>query len=499
MNARAIIAALALPLGTVATPPTARHQLVLTHATVVDVRAGRLLPDRTIVIDGGRISAIVSASDGAPPGEQSVDLKGAFVTPGFSDMHVHVQETANPPATLQLMLASGITSYRLMSGSPDLLDQRRRGVLFPWPDKPDLLAMPGAILMPPNAGTPAKAVAEVDKQAAEGADFIKVIQTPPDSFFAGLAEAKAHRLTYIGHLPALVDVWKASNEGMREIEHVGPNAELVAGCSPRAAALTRERIEVRAQEAKAPAPKPDPSLRAMPGNPVLLSERSDLAFMRGVVDSFDDAQCRKLAATFVRNQTWQTPTLIRLYTMEFGTDPELAADPNLVNITAADRAHWNALTEAYRSKFSAADQETLHRLYAVQLRTVKIFDEEGVPMLTGSDMGGAGWVVPGLALRKEFARLAEAGLSPATILRMTTLNPARLLGRETEFGAVEPGRVANLVVLNADPLQSAANLSAVEDVILHGRLYGAVDLERLKTQSTVEIQSSPPHAPPAGE
>jgi imidazolonepropionase-like amidohydrolase len=129
-------------------------------------------------------------------------------------------------------------------------------------------------------------------------------------------------------------------------------------------------------------------------------------------------------------------------------------------------------------------------MMAVALRMTKIFDECGVGLLAGTDYGGM-WVIPGMSLHQEFDLLERAGLSPLTILQMTTLRPAQFLRREATMGTVEPGKDANLVLLDRNPVESAQNLHGIYAVVRGGRLYAKGFLEDLKQAVAARIAAEP--------
>ena len=114
------------------------------------------------------------------------------------------------------------------------------------------------------------------------------------------------------------------------------------------------------------------------------------------------------------------------------------------------------------------------------LNLTKVLDEAGVPMLAGSDSDGAAWEVPGLALHQEFDELAQAGLSPLRILQMTTWNAAEFLNATDVMGTVTAGQHADLVLLDANPLESAAHLHQIGGVVRGGRYLGPDGLDALK-------------------
>ena len=164
---------------------------MLNGVTIVDTHTGKLARNQSVAIDGGKIVQIARAGAIKPgAGTKAIDARGKYLVPGYLDMHVHSFNAPDPTASLELMLANGITGVRQMSGSPEFLAKRRDGQLILPADGPELLAMPGTVLTGANAGTPQVAIAEVDRQKEMGADFIKVIDVRPDPFFAALAEAK---------------------------------------------------------------------------------------------------------------------------------------------------------------------------------------------------------------------------------------------------------------------------------------------------------------------
>ncbi len=481
----------------------ASSALVLNGVTIVDTHTGKLTAGMAIVMEGGKITRIGRAGTLAKPaGAVSIDAHGKFVVPGFWDMHMHVMDNPGREDSFALMLANGITGFRQMSGSDALLAQHKEGGLGLSQSGPELLAMPGTILTRANAGTPEAAVGEVQKQKAEGADFIKSIDVSPPAFFASLAEAKRQGLPYLGHLSAGVDAVKASEAGMRDIEHLGPMETVLISCSSAEPAIRRAMAQ---RPATPPAPvSPEQMARMMqvaPADPVLSRISSDpdaAAKIERVLDTYDEAKCRNLAQVFLKNQTWQVPTLIRLRTMELADDPAYTANPELRYIAAAKQQFWAVIGQQFAAKMTTADKETMNKLLAMQLKVTKMFDAAGVKMLAGSDSGGSGvWVVPGFSLHQEFDLLAQAGLSSLRVLQMTTLNGAEFLGREATDGSVEEGKNANLVLLDGNPVAGVENLHKVSAVVRGGRYYGHDALDGMKTKVQQDVDATKASTPAA--
>ncbi|HEX4111817.1 MAG TPA: amidohydrolase family protein [Stellaceae bacterium] len=462
--------------GTVANP----RRLVLTGVTIVDTHDGGKSANAAIAIENGKIAQI-DRSDRIEKNDASktIDASGKFVVPGYLDMHAHPLGSRDDEGSLNLMLAHGITGVRQMSGSPDMLAARRAGRLVPTEAAPELLVMPGMILMPLNAASPEAATAEIRKQKEAGADFIKVVLVPPPAFFAGLEEAKRVGLPYAGHIPPGVEVAEAARRGMFAIEHLQGSFE---ACSSDEAALRK------ADDGGAPRLPPVPEgfnlnevfERAI-ANPMLMRPPS-YEFERLLVATYSTDKAQRLAEQFVAAGTWQVPTLIRRRTMQLGDDPHYRNDPALRFMPRVTRQMWEGLAQQFSARVGAASKKILADLSALQLGLVKIFRDAGVKMAAGSDTGGQ-WCMPGVSLHQEFELLAEAGLSPLEILQMTTLNGAKFLGREDTMGSVAVGKNADLVLLDADPLAGVQNFKKLHGVVRRGSYYSADMLDALKKKT----------------
>ncbi|MEH0108819.1 amidohydrolase family protein [Tersicoccus sp. MR15.9] len=454
--------------------------LALTNSTVVDVETGQTTPGLTVVVDGDRVAAMTTE---APDGARVVDTGGAYMVPGFNDMHAHALELADPSGAHELMVAFGITGYRQMSGSDALLARRRAGDFAESADAPSLLQLPGALLTPLNAAGEADVRETVRGQHAHGADFIKMGMVAAAHYPAAQDEANRLGIPLGGHLPPTTMAEDAAAAGIRFIEHLGPGLGLLASCASNA-------DEIRADLAALKAPRlPSAKLPFMDRvfaailkrivvNPQLRTSPEQVAIMRKALDAYSDERARELAGVLVDHGTWQCPTLIREKTNERGDDPGWADDPDLRFMAPRTRALW----EKTATKATALPEQTrrvFHDLYDAQLRLAGVLAEAGVPMLAGSDVTGASWEIPGASLHREFDELAAAGLSPLQVLRTTTSEPARFLGRD-DLGAVAAGRRADLVLLREDPTRSVAALHGVVGVVRHGTYRSEADLTAIK-------------------
>jgi imidazolonepropionase-like amidohydrolase len=459
---------------------------VLCGTTVVDVRDGRLRQDVDVAVEGGRITSIAPSAGTQPGPASTVDARGTFAVPGFCDMHAHpLSDRRDPDPALRLMLACGITGFRQMAGSRKLLDARSAGTLRLPADGAALLSTPGDVLLPFNAGTEETALRTVRQQAEAGADFIKVVLVTPRVFFAAQAEADRLGLTTVGHLPVGIDLRAASDGKMRSIEHLGPGVGVIAACCDHEADI--QQALTNRSGPKFPAVPAIPfatrlmemlmarKLRQVVVNPLLMAKPADAGVIANAGQSFNDGKARALARLFAADGTWQCPTLIRCRTQQFCDDPTYGDDPNNRFASRRTLRRWRKVRDEYGSR--PTTMRTIYRdHYSRLLEMTRIFDEEGVKMLAGSDVSGSGWEIPGFALHQEFDQLAAAGLAPLRVLQMTTINAAEFLGRTDTMGTVAVGKDADLVLLSGNPVEDVANLHDIAGVVRAGRHYSRREL-----------------------
>ena len=456
--------------------------LLIQGVTVVDPSNGSLLADHDVHVHADRIVGV------APTGQLTLPLDativagvGKFLVPGFVDMHAHPLSRKEPAGSLELMLAFGITGYRQMSGSTAMLKDRAALVSA---DFPRMLSMPGALLSPANAATAAAAVATVRQQHEQGADFIKAALVGVDAFYAAQEEAGRLDIPIVGHLPKGVDVVRASGAGMKSIEHLGPGVGLLACCSTEHSALQAAvagRPDMKLPPVKIPFLEAllERVIQKIVINPVNMSRQPDVDILQRAVATFDEEEAGALARVLAADATWQVPTLIRSRTTYLADDRAYASDPDLRFVAPATLAAWTKATAKF-SKFSPASRETFRAVYATMMALTKVFDDLGVRMLAGSDACGAAWVVPGPSLHHEFDELAKAGLAPLKILQMATSTAADFLNRSHDLGSVQAGRLADLVLLDANPIDSVEHLHKISGVVHAGRYLDATSLDSLK-------------------
>jgi imidazolonepropionase-like amidohydrolase len=459
--------------------------LVLDGGTIVDPRDGSTAANVSVRIRGGRIVEVSPcAAVREDPTADRIDVTDKFIVPGYNDMHSHALNLSDPSGSLVLMLAEGVTGFRQMSGSPALLKRRRDNALQLGPAAPALLETAGAILTPLNAGSSEAAGAEIRRQHAQGADFVKIVMASPDVFMAAIDEAVAVGIPILGHLQEGVDLVAASQAGFRSVEHLGPGSPVWTSCSSLEEELRRqasERPVIKVPPFKIPFLERIVAWRMQKllVNPAAFSDPIDVTRIQRAVDTYSEDKAAAVAAQLAVHSTWQVPTLVRLRSMEHAGADEYERDEMLAYLPAKNIRRWRKVTQKFLA-LPAESRATYRALYPRQLSLTKLFADHGVRMMTGTD--GGSMMAPGLTLRQEFGELAKAGLSPLKILQMTTTDPADYLGRRDSMGTVEPGRDADLVVLDANPLDSVENLHRINAVVRAGKHYSAADLAALKAK-----------------
>jgi len=440
--------------------------LVFTHVTVIDATGSPAQPDVTVVITGNRIAAMGKSANIHPPANAVViDATGKFLIPGLWDMHVHWYEKDYLP----LFIANGVTGIRIMWGMPmhhewrkdieqgSLLGPRTliASVIVDGP-KP---VWPGSI----TAGNAAEGRQAVMKATQDGADFVKVYSLlPRDAYFAIADAAKKQGIPFEGHVTIAVSAQEASAAGQKSIEHL---TGILTACSSREDYLLKS-----AQAALA-------TLLTSTNEPMsVLSEMNQSG--RLALDTYSPLRAEALFAEFKKNHTWQCPTLIVLHNITFIDDPSLASDSRLKYMPHELKSSWNPAND-FRLKNRTSENVALGKqAYLKGLKVVGAMQHAGVGILAGTDTGNP-YCMPGFSLHDELGLLVQAGLTPMQALQSATLNPARFMGREKELGTVEPGKLADLVLLDANPLDNIASTRKINSVVYNGKLFSKSSLDEM--------------------
>ncbi|MEU5704046.1 amidohydrolase family protein [Streptomyces aurantiacus] len=446
---------------TVAHTARSGSTVAITGTTVIDTAGGRPRRDVTVLVRGDRIAAIGTAREVRVPADaQVVDGRGKFVVPGFIDSHVHGsgQEEIDPP----LFLVNGVTTVRDLNGQALLYDWRDRvaaGTLFGprsvvassvLDGNPSLLAGLGAPYV--EVANAEEARAAVRAAVAGGADFIKVyVRLTPDAYHAIADESRRLGVPFVGHTPDAISLTEASAAGQRSFEHVYTNWF----------ATSSEEEEIRRRLAEISVGGGEYNSWFNQTHPLEVR----------AARTFDPARARKVFRRLAADGSHQVPTLAQHRVFDL---PESVAlhDDRLRYLPAATRDGWQAqLEQVYLAGRSAQDVAEHRELFRARLRWVAAAHRAGVPVLAGTDTGTA-YVYPGFSLHDELENLVEAGFSPLQALQAATVAPARFLGLR-DVGTVRRDAIADLAVLDADPLADIRNTRRVHAVVVRGMLISA--------------------------
>jgi hypothetical protein len=425
------------------------------------------VPDQTVVVRGGRIAAAGPSARVRPPaGARRVDARGRYLIPGLWDMHAHVLRGAEQ-LQMPLYVAHGVTGLRDMLSWPDDSEVQALTVA----DKRDLharvargeLAGPRIVSVASyyaegpssrnedfpaffNVRTPDEARAFVAHEKARGADFIKMYnRTPREAYFALLEEARRQELPVAGHVPYTVSLREAVEAGQRSIEH---GRDLLFECFPEA---DRFRAAMLAREPR-------------------------VHWLRRMVDQHEPERCDALFETLREHDAFLCPTHVIRREDALADDPAYRQSPHLRSLHWLYRIFWRFdLDDTVAEDPSPEGRQAYRAFYRKGLELTGRAHRAGVKVLAGTDHP-----FYGASLHQELEELVEAGLSPRAALRAATLHPALFLGRAEEYGSIRPGKRADLVLVDGNPLDSIQVVRRISLVSVGGRLYEREALDQLR-------------------
>ena len=430
--------------------------LAIAHVNVIDGTGAPVLGDMTVIVQGKRILQIgKSGQTAVPKAARVVDGRDKYLIQGLWDMHVHEifgeWLPEDEKITPLLFVANGVTGVRDMGGDLEPLKKWRARIAAGQLIGPRMI-IAGPMLDGPvpqfPSSAPVKDAADgrriVDELQKNGADFIKIQSlVPRDGYFAAADEAKKVGIVFAGHVPDKVRATEASNAGQKSIEHL---TGVFEGCS-----------------------SVEDELMAAPRGPG-----------RGrFLSTYDPERAKALNALFVKNQTWQVPTLYwergewLIEQTNSGTDPLAKYAP----AAWRDRT-WPMFTRDILKGWSTDPVADREKFFQAELKMVGEMNKAGVPILAGTDTAAGVRVYPGFSLHEELELLVQAGLTPMQALQASTANAAKYLGL-ADTGTIEKGKRADLVLLDSNPLQDIKNTRKIQSVVLAGRYFSRADLDHL--------------------
>ena len=412
--------------------------VAITSVSVIDGRSPEPKIDRTVVVRGNRIIAEgPAATIAVPAGARVIDGRGKFLIPGLWDMHVHLTMPGGREV-LPLYVANGVTGVRDMASEWAPLVAMRNDIARGAITGPRIVSsgpyLEGGDVPIPHllVKTPEEAQPAVDSLIRLGVDFIKVHgQLTPASYYAIARAARARRIPFAGHVSRTVGAANASDSGQASIEHI---LSIPNPCTGAEVTALAPRFPVQAA--------------------------------LGRCDTTDQAP---LYARLQRNGTWAVPTLVAQVEVSRWPKRDLPGDSVARYLPDSLRQYVAGIFPMVDSVPPDADVNGA-RLFAKRVAVTGALFRAGVGLMAGTDAPLRN-SPPGFGLHEELVHFTQAGLTQYQALRAATWEPARFLGALDSLGTIESGKVADLVLLTANPLIDIRNASRTAYVIANGRLY----------------------------
>ncbi len=432
------------------------ESLVINNVTLIDATGAPAQPHRTVIVRDGHIESIKETSNlnrGDGPGVL-VDGTGKFLIPGLWDMHVHMVFgdwfPRGKEVTLPLFIANGVTGVRDMGGELEVLRQWRKEIAAGTLIGPRMV-ISGPMLDGPQPRFPSSIAIKtpedgrraVDELKRRGADFIKLQSLiPREAVFAIADEARKQGISFVGHVPDSVRASEASDAGQKSFEHL---IGIFEGSSP----LEDQFIKGTKTEGQ-------------------------------FLSTYDPKRAAVLFALLAKNHTWQCPTLVWERGGNLIDQTDFASDTRARYAPAYWKdVTWKRFTEEIMRDFNTDDLATRKRFVEKELEVVNAMHRAGIPFLAGTDTPPGVYIFPGFSLHEELQRFVAAGFTPMEALQTATLNPAKFLGMEDRLGTIEKGKLADLVLLDANPLDDIRNTQKIAAVIGNGRYFSRADLDKM--------------------
>ena len=447
--------------------------IVIRNVAVIPMTSDTLIPNATVVVENGRIAEVRSGRlANTPRGARVIDGSGKYLIPGLTDMHTHlfsdgefVHDSAGA-SELAVMLANGVTTARLMIGTPEQLALREAvaagRIVGPtlWVASPQLTGRPSENAMVVTTAEQARAA--VSNAKAAGYDFIKITQfiTTP-VYEAIIAEAKVRGIKVVGHVDPEFGVGRAL-AAAQEIEHLDGYFEAtLADNAPMKVSVTQGGL------------------------------------FRGAnwlsLDFIDDHKVDSIAGATARAGVFVGPTH-NIFNTAFAigeTEALVSSRPDWriwppklrEGYLRAHRAYWDSTRTPQRTR------ARMQRYVEVRNRLLKAIQDSGGKILAGSDtpewFHSYGW-----ALHRELQSLVAAGLTPRQALAAATSTPAEFLGVSSHSGTISRGKRADLLLLSANPLTDIRNTEKIEAVVISGRWLDRSQLDTMLADAVTKIQAA---------
>jgi imidazolonepropionase-like amidohydrolase len=421
--------------------------IVFVDVNLVPMDEEKVFHHKTVVVNSGKVEQIGETSEiEVPRNATEVNGRGKYLMPGLADMHTHVWGEAS----LLLFVANGVTTVRNMWGASRQLAWRERiekGLMIGptiFTAGPLLDGIPPIWNTSGVIGTKGEAVEEVEREVKLGYDFVKVYnRLSKEAYGAIVSTAKRLRIPVAGHVPYAVGLEGVLKAGQKSIEHL------------------------------------EGYIYAIQANESPVRGKFDPPSKRSAIDYVDDGKIRHIIAATREAGVWNCVTLV---VMQKFVPPEAAEallkDVRMSFVPPDVLASWNPSADFRMKDRTALDYERERKADAMRSRLVRDLHRVGAHILLGTDTPNP-FVIPGFSIHEELRNLVSAGLTPYEAIRAGTRSAAEFLGVSDEFGTVEVGKRADLILLKDNPLEDVGNVSKILGVVVRGRWYPRPTLQRI--------------------
>lgn len=415
-------------------------------ANLIPMDSERILENHTVIVQGDRINAIgPSAVTKVPQGAIRIDARGKFLLPGLAEMHGHIPPPNAPPefteSVLFLYLANGITTVRGMLGAPGQLELRERA-------KRSEILSPNLYLAGPSFSrnsihSPQEAIDKVRQQKAEGWNLLKVHPGLTREEYDAMARtAREVEIRFAGHVPEEVGLAHAIEMGQETFDHLDGYVEYLEGDQGPVDQARLDEIVKRTRDAGA----------------------------------------------------WVVPTMALWETLFNTADlASLERYPELQYMPPQQVRQWSSAFKSRLSnpQFNAA---VARQVIENRMRILNALNRGGVKILMGTDAPQQ-FSVPGFSLHRELERMAAAGMTPYEILKSGTKNVGDYFAASDAFGTIKPGKRADLLLVEADPLRDVRNVSRIAGVMVRGRWLPRAEIDARLSSIAARYRETTPPAP----
>ena len=416
---------------------------VISRVNIINVRDGSVDSDKTLVVEDGLISQILDTSPEGTDGTTVIDGQGKYLMPGLAEMHAHIPSPEwgrnRTEETLFLYLSNGITTIRGMLGHPVHLELREQA-------KNNEILSPRIFTSSPSLNgntvpTPEEARSLVTAYQQDGYDFLKIHPGIPLEAFDELVKtANEVDIDFAGHVPVDVGIRHALESDYASVDHVDG---FIEGLVPTEAGV-----------------EPD----------------QNGFFGYNFTNLADESKIDELVQMSKEHEVWIVPTqslFDRWFSPLGATD--LATAPEMKYMPASTIENWVSSKQNLvgDDSYTAAQWKEFNN---IRLKLIQELHRNGHGLLLGSDAPQV-FNVPGFSIHHELQGMLDAGLGPLEAIQIGTLNPARYFGMEGEFGEIITGASADLLLLNANPLEDLDNLQELEGVMVRGRWLSREDID----------------------